>query len=137
MIKYQTVKVISENRDEKDIFLEIPTQYPWFINIIHPKKWARRYEAPDLFTAFQTIRLEFEKAGIRFLCIGARPDIMASGMSRNMCGGRKVYVIRHGEQADRSNMVDIFDHAPPDRIGTVQQQRDFTTCWLTSVTHRR
>ncbi|GBR17221.1 hypothetical protein AA0616_0993 [Komagataeibacter nataicola NRIC 0616] len=83
------------------------------------------------------MHLALEKEGIRFLCIGARPDIMASGMSRNMSGGRKVYVIRQGEQADRRNIVDIFDHAPPDRTGTVQQQRDFATRWLASLTHRQ
>ncbi|WP_308720649.1 hypothetical protein [Komagataeibacter xylinus] len=137
MIENRKIEVISENGNIENTILEIPTQYPWFINIIHPQKWARRYEAPDLFAAFQTMRLEFEKAGIRFLCIGARPDIMASGLSRNMSGGRKVYIIRHGEQADRSNIVDIFDHAPPDRTGTVQQQRDFAMRWLASVTHRQ
>ncbi|MBV1830450.1 hypothetical protein HNW77_06490 [Komagataeibacter sp. AV436] len=136
MIEHRKIEAITENGSAKNIILEISTQYPWFVNIIHPEKWARRYEAPDLFSAFQTMRLDFEKAGICFLCIGARPDVMASGMSRNMSGGRKVYVVRHGEQADRENIVDIFDYAPPDRIGTVKQQQDFATRWLASITHR-
>ncbi|QHC34185.1 hypothetical protein [Komagataeibacter xylinus] len=137
MIEEITIKVFSGNGCATDIFLGVSTEYPWFLNIIHPEKWARWYEAPDLFSAFQNMRLDLEKEGIRFLCIGACPDVIASGLSRNMSGGRKVYAIRHGEQADSRNIVDIFDYAPPERIGTVQQQRDFAARWLASVTHRR
>jgi hypothetical protein len=52
-------------------------------------------------------------------------------MSRSMGGGRKAYIIRLGASA--TEMLDIFDFAPAESVGTVAQQEDFHARWVASL----
>jgi hypothetical protein len=61
--------------------------------------------------------------------MGARRDVWPSGMSRDMGGGLKAYVMRYGEQAHRKDLVHIFDEAPEALVGSVREQRDFFERW--------
>jgi hypothetical protein len=58
-------------------------------------------------------------------------------MSRDMGGGRKVYIRRLGSQATLDDLVDIFDYAEPDLVGTVEEQRAHYRNWLNCLGGRR
>jgi hypothetical protein len=53
------------------------------------------------------------------------------GMSRSMGSGRKVYITRMGEPA--TEIIDIFDEAAPELIGTVKQRKEFHARWILSL----
>ena len=74
--------------------------------------------AVEAFNAIQALRQYLEAKGYRLLCVGARPDVVPSGISRSMGGGRQAYFIRSGKQA--TELIDIFDYAEPALVGTVQ-----------------
>jgi hypothetical protein len=89
--------------------------------------------AGDLFDALSLIRLEAEKYGYFILCNGARKDAYPSGMSRNMGRGRKLYLFRNGIPARREDLVDIFEPAEFEQVGTVAEQHvAYETWWKSS-----
>lgn len=85
----------------------------------------------DYFNRPVELRLKVERQGHRLLCAGCRPEVWPSGMSRDMGGGRKAYVHCRGYPTE--HLVDIFDPAATEAVGTVQQQRDFIADWLESL----
>jgi len=93
----------------------------------------REFTGDDLFDAFIKLRLELEKQGLRLLCAGCRPDVWPSGMSRDMSGGRKAYVARPGAPSRRADLVDIFDYAEPEKVGSVAEQKAFHEKWGQSL----
>jgi hypothetical protein len=90
----------------------------------------RRFEASDIFEALVAVRRSFEERGCRLLCAGARPDVWPSGMGRSMARGRKAYVTRLGSPAKLEALVDIFDPATTELVGTVEEQRAFHEKWF-------
>lgn len=89
--------------------------------------------AGDLFEALSLIRLETEKHGYLMLCNGARKDAYPSRMSRQMGGGRKLYLFKNGLQARREDLVDIFESTEYEQVGTVAEQRVAYEAWLRSL----
>lgn len=87
----------------------------------------------SLFGALVRLRTVAEAAGCRLLCNAARLNAYPSRMSLEMGGGRKVYVLKPGQQARRGDMVDIFDYAPIEEVATVQEQRDYYAAWIRSL----
>jgi len=85
------------------------------------------------FDALKKIRLNLEAKGVRILCAGARKDLFTSGMSRSMGGGRKAYLLKMGEPAKMDSLVDIFDSAPVETVGTVDEQQRFYNDWIDSI----
>ncbi|WNV87489.1 hypothetical protein [Umezawaea sp. Da 62-37] len=88
----------------------------------------------DLFQALQVIRLELETSGWLIAVQGARKDAYASGMVRDMIGASRIYILRTGQQVEREHLVDIFAEAPPDSLGTVEQQKSCYRDWRLSLT---
>ncbi|WP_194726532.1 hypothetical protein [Noviherbaspirillum malthae] len=86
-----------------------------------------------LFDALLKLRLELEKHGWFLLCNVARRDAYPSQMMMQMAMGRKIYVTKHGLQARRQDIVDIFGEATPDQIGTVEEQRRYHEDWIKSL----
>ncbi len=91
------------------------------------------FEGDDLFKSLQLIRAFFEEKGAKVLCNGARVDVHPSGMSRGMGRGRKAYVVKLGKQARRTDLVDIFDYADPDQIGSIKNQSQYYKQWMDSL----
>ena len=60
---------------------------------------------------------------------GARRDTYPSGMARSS-GGLQAYEMRPGRPA--SSTVDIFDDAPTELIGTVDEQEENFRLWWES-----
>jgi hypothetical protein len=87
----------------------------------------------DFWEAFTNLRKWAEGQGIRVLCQGAKANLVCSGMSRSMGGGRKGYVVRLGQHADSSCLVDILDAADEEEVSTVDKQQEFQRQWLESV----
>jgi hypothetical protein len=113
--------------------IEIAKSAPWQIKFSGADFGLLEFEADDLFKAFVLLRERLEKTGCRLLCNGARVDVVTSGMSRQMGGGRKAYIVSLGSPARRKNIVDIFDYAEPNLIGSVDQQKQFYSEWVSSL----
>jgi hypothetical protein len=87
----------------------------------------------DLFSALIKFRLILEKDGYLLLCNAARRDAYASRMSREMGGGRMVYVLKSGNQAQGEDMVDALAPATIDKVASVAEQREWYGSWLRSL----
>jgi hypothetical protein len=92
-----------------------------------------KFEGQDLFCSLRLLRKYFEEKGAKVLCNGARIDAYPSGMSRSMGRGRKIYLLSHGKQARRADLVDIFDYANPEQIGSVEAQELYYKEWINSL----
>lgn len=97
----------------------------------------REFVAADFFGALVTLRQELEKLGARPLCLGACTDVFPSGMSRSMSAGRKAYRLRLGSPTDARDLVDIFDRAEPQAVGSVDEQERFHATWAESLKRKR
>ncbi|MEC4806960.1 MAG: hypothetical protein SAJ72_22100 [Jaaginema sp. PMC 1080.18] len=98
----------------------------------HPTLGDHSFEDKDTFGAFCKMRLFLEKQGWQILCNGARVDAYPSGMSRDMCGGIKLYILKMGQKTQRSDLVKIFDPAELENVGTVEEQRRYYQEWQES-----
>lgn len=94
---------------------------------------VRKFEGQDLFSSLRLLRRYFEEGGAKVLCNGARFDAYPSGMGRSMGRGRKIYLLTHGEQARRTNLVDIFDYAAPEQVGSNEEQDRYYKGWINSL----
>jgi hypothetical protein len=103
----------------------------WQIQLERFEENATCFRETDLYKAMQALREYLEANGCQLLCAGARPNVVPSGMSRDMGGGRKASVIHLGKQA--TELVDIFGYAEPALVGTVQQQREYVEAWMASL----
>ncbi len=93
----------------------------------------REFSGRDLYDALRSLRLYLETEGISLLCAGSRKDATASGMSRSMSGGRKIYITKIGIPASSADLVDIFDFAPAETLGTVEEQETYRKEWFESL----
>lgn len=97
----------------------------------------KRFNDIDIFGCLCELRKFLEKEDWNILCNGARVDAYPSTMSRQMGGGQKLYLLKVGEQPKRNDLVNIFDRAAPDKIGTVDEQRGYYNKWVESVIQRQ
>jgi hypothetical protein len=109
----------------------------WHIDCPLPDGREYRSSEDDLFEALVDIRIEYEKFGCKILCQGSRPNVEASGMSRSMGGGRRAFVLTRGTPAKMNQLVDIFDYACPEEVGTVAEQRRVVEEWYGSLPQRK
>lgn len=86
-----------------------------------------------LFDALVKLRLRLEEAGWLLLCNVARRDAYPSQMMLQMALGRKIYLLKHGKQARREDVVDSFGEALPEDVGTVQEQQEYHKKWIESL----
>ncbi|RKE17927.1 hypothetical protein [Streptomyces sp. TLI_171] len=87
-----------------------------------------------LFDALSRLRPQIEPLGFQLLCNGARIDAYPSGMSRDMGGGRTLYVLTPGRTPRQR--VAVFDRAAPSSVGTVAAQPAFYESWLAGPEER-
>lgn len=132
MSEVRTIHIQALDGSLHTLTVEVTIVAPWKLTVSGAGFQGRVFEREDLFDALVELRGELEKAGHRLLCGGARVDAYPSGMSRSMGGGRKVYITQLGKSA--TDMIDIFDEAKPEAIGTVEQQKEFHSKWIRSLT---
>jgi hypothetical protein len=87
----------------------------------------------DYFDCMIKIRARLEEMNIKMLCNAARYDVYPSRMLRQMGKGVKGYRLTLGNQASEKDLVDIFEVASGESIGTVQQQQEYYNKWLDSL----
>jgi len=91
------------------------------------------FTGDDVFEALVALRLRLEQDGYLLLCNAARKDAYPSRMSREMGGGRKIYLLKQGMQAHREDLVDVFAAATYDQVATVAEQRSTYEAWIRSL----
>jgi len=114
---------------------EIPAELDWHYDegkyqVTAAGPWGRSTgHAADAFSALVEVRRALELEGWRLAVAGARRDTYPSGMARSS-GGLQAYEMRPGRPA--SSTVDIFDDAPTELIGTVDEQEENFRLWWES-----
>jgi hypothetical protein len=126
------VEAVRKNGSPCAIIIDVLSHDPCVLEGTPDEGQSHRSEARDIFDAFESLRELFEGDGVQLLCAGARPDVRPSGMSRSMSGGRKAYVLGSKGQGSINDLVDIFEYADRDVVGTVREQREFYATWLAS-----
>lgn len=90
-------------------------------------------QAEDCFAALQAIRRQAEGRNWKICCKGSRRNVWPSGMSRQMGGGIKAYVLEMGRQARLDSLVDIFDEDSLDSYSSVAEQEAYAREWFESL----
>jgi hypothetical protein len=132
MTERKALKVTYASGEIKEIVFSISRGDPCVLEVEEPGGQRLRAEASDLFECLVKIRSDLERDGAKVLCNGARLDAYPSRMAREMGGGRKIYLMRMGEKARPEDLVNTFDEAPIEKIGSVADQRDYFLRWLQS-----
>jgi hypothetical protein len=130
------IKVRDRDGAAADCTVEILSIHPARLVFSGPFLDGREFLANDVFDALVSLRGSLEEIGARLLCAGARPEVFPSGMSRDMGGGIKAYVNRIGMPAGKPDIVDIFDYAGPELVGSVAEQNAFHKKWVESLRQR-
>lgn len=125
------VKLINQNNHAQIVSLYYPNTRPWFIEMSCEELPITRYEGHDLFRCFRELRSKLDVFGIKVLCNGARIDATVSGMLSDS-GARKVYLTTMGQHARLEDLVNIFDEADPEKVGTVEEQDNYHNKWVVS-----
>jgi hypothetical protein len=133
MSETKTIKVRYLNGTIEDCSIQVAQHPEWKLVLSGEGFRGREFSGGDLFDALTSLRVALEELDIQLLCNGARPDVFPSGMSRDMSGGRKAYVTKLGCPALRTDMVDIFDYADAQSVGTVRDQQIFHEQWVASL----
>ena len=81
----------------------------------------------DYFEARRTVRRRLDHLGVKLLVNGARRDVWASGMARDMGAGLKVYVTGGAKPAE--HLVELMDPCAAALVGTVEEQDEFYFEW--------
>ncbi len=116
-----------------DCVLQVPTAAPWQVGLSGVDSKTFSASGSDLFKAIWTLRKQLELLGMSLLIKGARKNVVCSGMSRSMGGGRKAYVVQLGKPALREEIVDILDDATVEQIASIQEQQDYYQQWVESL----
>ncbi|MFI6096848.1 hypothetical protein ACIA8G_14900 [Lentzea sp. NPDC051213] len=100
--------------------------HPFSIEVLEPGEFASLESADeDVLDCFTELRKQLEAHGILLCCMGARPDVWASGQLRQFTDGRRAYRHRNqGGPVTRDDEVDIF--APTDAADAVTVQAQGT-----------
>lgn len=133
MNQHTTIKLLTSSGQISEHALEYGFDPPWFVELHLNGLPQARFEGGDLFDAVCKVRIQLETLGIRMLCNGSRVDAYPSRMARDMGGAASLYLLTKGEQARIDNLVAIFDEAPVETIGTVEDQRSYYSDWLSSL----
>jgi hypothetical protein len=100
----------------------VATEPPWSIRLVLASGLVSEAVDVDLFSALEAVRRQLEAEGLMLCCQGARPDVLPSGMARQMGGGRRAYRLRRDRRPDRTDLVDVFAPANCDDVVTVDEQ---------------
>ena len=127
-------KIINVKTNNEIYFANVNYSFeaPWKISINISNKFNFCAEGRDLFEALQKVRNEASKFGLTLLCNGARLNVYPSPMMRSMGGAAMAYTLTLGEQAQRKNIVCIFDNTE-EPISTPKEQDEFYQRWLKSL----
>lgn len=113
-------------------------EYPIIIKYDSSKNYIKLYSddfgyylwrGVDIADAFKKLRLFFEKKGFLIFVNGARKNVWASGMLRDMTNGLGVYVLKKNQLDTKKEGVNILEYFS-ENIVTYQEQRAYYKEWL-------
>jgi hypothetical protein len=130
-MKRRTVTICNAEHSG-EAFLEWTDRPPYRVVLSIPESDPIESTAYDLFECLLDVRAQAEGRGWRICVVGARKDAWPSGMSSDMGGATLVYIHTLGRQATGEDLRPIFDDAPCELIGSVEEQRQFRAQWLGS-----
>lgn len=93
--------------------------------------FKKNYTGKDIYVCLAKIREEFPH--IKFLCKGAKINVMPSRMASQMGAGLVAYEMTLGEPATRADIVHIFDYEEDNLTHDPQEQIAFFRIWLASL----
>lgn len=132
-MEHISVAIVSEQGETEACQIDYERGPPVVVTL-HSQRFGEMVATDeDVFEALCKLRLRLEEEGCLLLCNAARKDAYPSRMSRQMSGGRKVYLLKPGVQGRREDLIDVFDAAPLDQVGTVTEQRLMFEDWLRSL----
>jgi hypothetical protein len=102
----------------------------WRLTATMPDRPEVTAVGDDMFSTLQELRRELERDGVLIRCAGARRDVWASGMQRNMGDGRKAYILSLPRTASRPPSVGVFEPIAAAQAATVAEQEAFFRQWL-------
>ena len=126
------IKFLRPSGEIKNIKVTFPNEQPWFIELSLDGVQTTKFEGSDLFDCLCALRSKMDALGIKTLCNGARMDAFPSPMLQSS-GARKVYITEIGKQALRENLVNIFEEATVEKVGTVEEQFEYHNKWIDSL----
>lgn len=89
-------------------------------------------EGVDFLDCLLKLREILEHQQLYILCMGAVTSVYPSRMSRDMSDGLKAYDLKLGKRIELSDVVDIFDPAPAEKVGTIAEQQNYFAKWQLS-----
>ncbi len=126
--------LIKSGRDEHFYsIIDFTTTKPWKLRFSLNSEVQYEIEGTDLFDCLAKLRENLDKRHLMLLCNGSRVDVYPSSMMRQMSGGRIAYIHRLGKHCTNEDVVDIFDFAEANMIGTVQEQKSYYRQWFNSL----
>lgn len=127
----KTTKTILQN-------IETKKEYKIAIKYDSTKNYIKLYsndfgyylwKGVDIADAFKKLRLFFEKKGFLVFVNGARRNVWASGMLRDMTNGLGVYILKKHQLDTKKEVVNILK-CYSENIVTYQEQRIYYKEWL-------
>ena len=85
----------------------------------------------DLYTCLAKLREQMPD--IDFLCKGSKINVHPSRSTRQMTAGLMAYELKMGEQARRSDLVNIFDFDDDNLTNNPSKQNIFFKEWIASL----
>jgi len=116
-----------------EAMLEWTDRPPWRVLLSIPGIDTIESTAYDLYECLLEARGHAAASGWRICVVGARRDAWPSGMSSDMGGAALVYVHTLGRPVDGDDLRPIFDDAPCELVGSVEEQREFRTQYQESL----
>jgi len=132
MHEERVLKVALASGEIREISFSMSKEQPCLLETDEYDDRRIRASGDDLFDCLCNVRTELEKDGAKVLCNGARTNAYPSGMAREMALGRRVYLLRMGQPARPQDLVNTFDEAPLEEIGSVAEQRKYYIDWIES-----
>lgn len=125
----QKIKVVIENQvTEVTVKYDVDNLVMTFSEADNFKKF---YQGKDIYACLAKIRADFPH--IKFLCKGAKINVMPSRMASQMSAGLVAYEMAIGRPASRDDIVNIFDHEENNLTNNPQEQINFFKEWLASL----
>lgn len=97
---------------------------PWRLRLESPNGIESVASGDNIFQALRSMRSELSPRGIELCCNGARVNVRPSGLSASH-GAWMVYVLHMWRPSTVRDLVPILDYAPPNKIGSVEDQDDY------------
>jgi hypothetical protein len=127
------VRVCSADGAQAAAELEWTDRPPWSVVLRLPGADPIEESAGDLFACLLAVRRAASEIGWRVCVAGARTDAWPSRMSSQMGGAALVYVHALGRPARNEDLHPVFDDAPCEAVGSVEEQSEFRRRWLESL----